>query len=63
VTPLADALRQTAERLRPHRQGLVDQMTRALASEPDVDPEVRTFCESGVDRVDLIAGVTVYIVE
>jgi GAF domain-containing protein len=51
MTPLADALRQTAERLRPHRQALVDQWTRALASEPDPDPEVRTFCERGVDAL------------
>jgi putative methionine-R-sulfoxide reductase with GAF domain len=52
MTPLADALQRTARRLRPHRDELVDSWMRALASaDPDPDPEVRSFCERGVDAL------------
>jgi putative methionine-R-sulfoxide reductase with GAF domain len=52
MTPLADALQRAAERLRPHRQELVERWTGALAAaEPDPGPDVRSFCERGVDAL------------
>lgn len=50
MTPLADTLRRTAERLRPQRAALVERWARALAAE-GADPEVRSFCERGVDAL------------
>ena len=50
MTPLADTLRRTAERLRPRRDAIVERWVRALAAESG-DPEVRTFCEQGVDAL------------
>jgi putative methionine-R-sulfoxide reductase with GAF domain len=50
MTPLADALRRTAERLRPRRDALVEGWARALAAESG-DPEARSFCERGVDAL------------
>jgi len=50
MTPLADALRRTAERLRPRRDAVVEGWTRALAAESG-DPEARSFCERGVDAL------------
>jgi GAF domain-containing protein len=50
MTPLADALQRAAERLRPHRQELVEKWARALAAS-DAEPEVRSFCERGVDAL------------
>ena len=52
MTPLADALQRTAERLRPHRQDLVERWAGALAaSDPGQDPDLRSFCERGVDAL------------
>jgi len=52
VTPLADALQRAAGRLMPQREDLIESWTRALAqSEPDPDPQVRSFCERGVDAL------------
>ena len=52
MTPLADALQRTAERLRPLRQDLVEKWAGALAaSDPDPDPDLRSFCERGVDAL------------
>ena len=50
MTPLADALRRTAEQLRPQRDALVEGWTRALAAGTG-DPEARSFCERGVDAL------------
>jgi hypothetical protein len=50
VTPLADALQRAAERLRPHRQELVEKWARALAGS-EAEPEARSFCERGVDAL------------
>ena len=50
MTPLADALQRTAERLRPHRPELVEKWACALAAS-DPEPEVRSFCERGVDAL------------
>jgi len=52
MTPLADALQRAAGRLLPRRDELVDEWARALAaSDPDAGPEVRSFCERGVDAL------------
>jgi putative methionine-R-sulfoxide reductase with GAF domain len=52
MTPLAVGLQRAAERLRPHRDEIVTSWARALAaSASNPDPEVRTFCETGVDSL------------
>ena len=50
MTPLAQALQRAAERLLPHREKLVLDLARDLAAS-DPDPEVRSFCERGVDSL------------
>ena len=51
MTPFAVGLQKTATRLRPHRDDLVTSMMRALAAAPSPDPELRSFCEQGVDAL------------
>jgi len=51
MTPFAVGLQKTAARLLPHRDELVTSMMRALAAAPSPDPELRSFCEQGVDAM------------
>lgn len=51
MTPLAAGLQKAAERLAPHRDELVASWMRALAAAEPEEPEVRSFCERGVDAL------------
>ena len=52
MTPFAAGLQKAAGRLLPERDELVAAWTRALAaSDPGRDPELRAFCERGVDSL------------
>ena len=52
MTPFAVGLQRAAARLLPHRDDVVTSWTRSLAtSAPVPDPEVRSFCERGVDAL------------
>jgi putative methionine-R-sulfoxide reductase with GAF domain len=52
MTPFAAGLQKVAGRLLPQRDELVAAWARALAAaDPGRDPEVRSFCERGVDSL------------